>query len=131
MQTIKRFVVTVLIALLTVPSALAQNPSQQMSQTGASQTGTGQIAAQDVLIIIQQEKVRFTAQKAVQEMRLQIFDQTGELVFDSGPIPEPELNWPLQNGNGEKIKSGLYAYTLSVKEAGAESARERRGLSRL
>lgn len=116
MQTIKRFITTVLIALLIVPGTLAQNPPP-----------AGQSPAPDVLIIIQQEKVRFTSQKAVQEMRLQIVDQTGELVYDSGPITEPELNWPLQNGNGEAIKSGLYNYTLSVKEAGAETARVRRG----
>ena len=113
MKTIKRYITTLLIALLIVPGALAQNPVQT--------------AAQDVLIIIQQEKVRFTAQKAVQEMRLQIFSQTGELIYDSGPIAEPELNWTLQDGNGGTIKSGLYAYTLSVKEAGAETARVRRG----
>jgi hypothetical protein len=118
MQTIKRYLVTVLIALLTVPGTLAQNPAQTQAQPPASQ---------DVTIIIQQEKVRFTAQKAVEEMRLQIFDQTGQLVYDSGPIAEPELNWPLQDGNGGLIKSGLYAYTLSVKEAGAETSRVRRG----
>lgn len=114
MKTIKRYITTLLIALLLVPATLARNPLQDPAQ-------------QDVLIIIQQEKVRFTAQKAVQEMRLQIFSQTGELVYDSGPIAEPELNWPLRDGNGGTIKSGLYAYTLSVKEAGAETARVRRG----
>jgi hypothetical protein len=79
------------------------------------------------MIIIQQEKVRFTAQKAVSEMQLQIFDQTGEMVYDSGAVTEQEINWALQTASGEAIKSGLYAYTLSIKEAGAESARVRRG----
>ncbi|HMX29894.1 MAG TPA: hypothetical protein PKC13_30190, partial [Blastocatellia bacterium] len=118
MQTIKRYITTLLIALLTVPGTLAQTP-QPATQQEAKQ--------QDVTIIIQQEKVRFTAQKAVAEMRLQIFDQSGQLVYDSGPLAEGELNWALQDGNGGAIKSGLYAYTLSVKEAGAEAARVRRG----
>jgi hypothetical protein len=60
-------------------------------------------------------------------MRLQIFDQTGEMIYDSGSISGPELDWPLRNANGEAVKSGLYAYTLSIKEAGAETARARRG----
>jgi len=114
-----RFIIVLFVALMAGLSALAQEP--------ASQAGADVQISQDVLIIIQQEKVRFTAQRAVQEMRLQITDQNGELVYDSGPVPEPELNWPLQNGNGGRIKSGLYAYTLSVKEAGAETARVRRG----
>ncbi|HKX29957.1 MAG TPA: hypothetical protein VJ302_19865 [Blastocatellia bacterium] len=83
--------------------------------------------AQDVLIIIQQEKVRFTAQQAVQELQLQIFDQTGQLIYDSGAVAGPELTWNLQQGNGEVVKSGLYAYRLSLKENGPESVRVRQG----
>ena len=113
MQTIKRYITALLIALLISPVVPAQTP-----QDGKQQ---------DVTIIIQQEKVRFAAQKAVAEMRLQIFDQTGQLVYDSGPLAEGELSWALQDGNGGALKSGLYAYTLSVKEAGAENARVRRG----
>ena len=48
------------------------------------------------MIIIRQDKVHFTVQKAVQEVRLQVFDQPGSPVYDSGVITEPELNWPLQ-----------------------------------
>lgn len=84
-------------------------------------------AASDITIIIQQEQVRFTALKAFAEMRLQVFDQTGDLVYDSGSITEPEINWPLQNVNGQKLKNGLYAYTLSMKEPDSETARVRRG----
>lgn len=83
--------------------------------------------AQDVLVIIQQEKVRFTAQKAGAEMQLQIFDQAGKLVYDSGAVTEPELTWALRQADGETVKSGLYAYTLSVKDAGAETGKVRRG----
>lgn len=85
--------------------------------------------AQDVLIIIQQEQVRFTARKAVEEMRLQVFDQAGQLVYDSGPSTGSELTWILRQANGEAVKSGLYAYTLSIKEIGREAGAEttRRG----
>jgi hypothetical protein len=60
-------------------------------------------------------------------MQLQIFDQAGQLVYDSGAVTEAELTWALRPADGEAVKSGLYAYTLSVKEAGAEAARVRRG----
>lgn len=104
---------------LGLPAALAQ------SSATAAPTAT------DVTIIIQQEKVRFTARAAVAEMRLQVFDQAGEVVYDSGPVAESTLDWPLQNGNGQTLKSGLYAYSLAIREAGkepgAEPSRPRRG----
>lgn len=86
-----------------------------------------QAARQDVLIIIRQEQVRFTAQKAVAEMQLQVFDQTGQTVYDSGVVNAAELTWVLRQTNGEAVKSGLYAYALSIKEAGAETTQVRRG----
>src|SRR5262245_3415402 len=77
--------------------------------------------------MIKQEQLGFTAQRAVEEMRLQIFDQAGQLVYDSGAATGPELTWVLRQADGEAVKSGLYAYTLSVKEAGAAEAWLRRG----
>jgi len=118
MRTTRRFLAIFICALLCVPAASAQEAQRDAQSTTISQ---------EVLIIIQPQQVRFTVQKAVQEVRLQVFDQTGKLVYDSGAVTEPELNWPLQTGNGEAAKSGLYAYTLSIKEAGAETAQVRRG----
>src|SRR5262245_9812051 len=116
---IKHIVVMLLCALLSAPAMQAQNP-QRNGQAD-------QPISQDVLIIIQQQQVRFTAQRAVEQMQLQVFNQTGELIFDSGLVKVNEINWPFQNANGEAVKSGLYAYTLSIKEAGTETARVRRG----
>lgn len=119
MWSIKQFLVMALCALLCVPSVLAQDPQP------VAKGSTG--AAQDMTIIIQQQQVRFIAQKAGEEMRLQVFDQSGELVFDSGTVAATEVTWPLQAANGEMLKSGLYAYTLSMQEASSAEARLRRG----
>lgn len=119
MRKTKHFIVMLLCALLSAPATLAQNPQ------GNGQADNG--VSQDVLIIIQQQQVRFTARSAVEWMQLQVFNQSGEAVFDSSPVAASEINWPFQNANGESIKSGLYAYTLSIKESGAETARVRRG----
>lgn len=102
--------------LLCAPIVLAQDAQQPSTK-----------ASSDVTIIIQQNKVRFAAQRAVSEMRLQVFDQAGESVYDSGSVTEPEINWPLEHGNGQTLPSGLYAYTLTLKELGAEKASVRRG----
>ncbi|MDQ3011392.1 MAG: hypothetical protein M3X11_11895 [Acidobacteriota bacterium] len=121
MRSVKQLLAMLICVLLCLPAMQAQDAQQPSAK-----------ASSDVTIIIQQEQVRFAAQRAVAEMRLQIFDHAGELVYDSGSVTEPELNWPLQNGNGEALRSGLYAYALSIKEIGKElgaavTARVRRG----
>jgi hypothetical protein len=107
--------------------------SALQAQNAPSQEPTSN-AASDVTIIIQQRQVRFIARAGAPEMRLQVSDQSGEVIYDSGPVAAPEINWSLQNGNGESLKSGLYAYALSIKESGKEvdqapgaAARVRRG----
>jgi hypothetical protein len=122
MKTIKNVIAILFVASLCMPLTKAQPSSDKRQE---AQT-TNKIA-QDVLIIIQQEQVRFTTQKAVEEMRLQIFDQAGQPVYDSGAVTGQELTWVLRQAGGEAVKSGLYAYTLSVKEAGAAEPRLRRG----
>src|SRR5262245_13575468 len=104
-----------LLTLSLTPAVRAQSPAAQPA------------AEQDVTIIIQRQQVRFTTRSAIAEMQLKVFDQAGEMVFDSGAVAEPELNWPLQDANSNPIKSGMYSYQLSIKEAGAETARLRRG----
>ena len=122
MKTLKRTLAVLLLAGLCVPLAHAQQGPDRQQDTQTANT-----IAQDVLVIIQQEKVRFTAQKAGAEMQLQVFDQAGKLVYDSGTVTEPELTWALRQAGGETVKSGLYAYTLSIKEAGSQTASVRRG----
>src|SRR5262249_21776647 len=116
MSTTERFIAMSLCMLLCAPMTLARSAQGQQQDAKATNP-----TSQDVMIIIQEDKVRFTIQKAVEEARLQVSDQTGELVYDSGVITEPELNWPLQNANGEPVKSGLYGYTLTIKAAGDET----------
>ncbi|MGH9832341.1 MAG: hypothetical protein ACREBD_10420 [Blastocatellia bacterium] len=119
MDFTKRLIAILLCALLSAPALLAQDKK--------AESQTNNTIAQDVTIIIQQQQVRFTARSAVEQMQLQVFNQSGELAFDSGLVTAYEINWPFQYANGEAIKSGLYAYTLSIKEAGAETAHVRRG----
>src|SRR5215813_11652480 len=122
MRTTKHFITMLFCLLLCAPLALARQAQDKQSETQSANP-----ISQDVMIIIQQEKVRFTAQKAVQEMRLQILDQSGAVVYDSGPVAEPALNWPLQDASGVQVKSGLYAYTLTIQEDGAGATSVRRG----
>jgi hypothetical protein len=111
---------TFLLCLLLFFADIPAHGAPQDTQARAAVTT-------DVTIIIEQEKVLLTARQAVEYLQLQILDAAGEVVFDSGPIQGNEIAWPFQNGAGEAVKSGLYAYRLTVKEAGKESAQTRRG----
>lgn len=122
MKTLKRSIIMLLFISLCISLNRAQAApyGQQKAQASSS-------VAQDVSIIIEQEQVRFTAQKALAAMQLQIFDHAEQLVYDSGAVTEAELKWVVRQAGGETVRSGLYAYRLSVKEAGEETARVRRG----
>src|SRR5262249_6464773 len=117
----KRFTIALLIALLASLVAQAQNLTAPAR--GGQNTPP---AVENVQIIIQSQQVRIAARSSV-EMQLQIFDQAGALVYDSGLLSGSELTWALQNANGEPVSSGLYAYMLSVKEANAETPALQRG----
>jgi hypothetical protein len=122
MSLTRRLIAILLSALLCAPSTLALH-----REGGAQANSAITPIVEDVTIVIQQQGVRFTGRPTVEAMQLQVFNQLGELVFDSGQVFAAELNWPFESGNGEPLKSGLYAYRLSIKETGMEKARERRG----
>lgn len=122
MKALTRFIALLLSIMLGAALIQAQTVSDKQLDAPAANT-----IAQDVLIIIQQEQVRFTSRSPGAEMQLRIFDQAGQLIHDSGTVTAAELIWVLRQANGEAVKSGLYAYTLAVKEAGATDARLRRG----
>ncbi|MCI0390105.1 MAG: DUF4157 domain-containing protein [Acidobacteria bacterium] len=115
MSSAKQFLAILVCLLLSLPPVFAQDP-QSPAKVG-----------QKLTVIIERQQVLFTAQSDIEQLQLQIFNQTGELVFDSGQVTVNQLIWPFQNVYGETIKSGLYAYALSVKETGVTEARVRRG----
>jgi hypothetical protein len=92
-----------------------------------AQTHTQTVKSPEITIIIQPQQVRFTAAGEAQEWRLEIRNQAGEMIFDSGFASDSEIVWPLQNADGQAVASGLYAYTLTIKESRKEAAQTRRG----
>src|SRR5262249_16726933 len=108
-----------LVCLLLYATVVAQ---ERQSATTSRDTNS-----REVTIIIQQQQLRFTAPSSAQEVRLEVFNQAGEVVYDSGLVSGPELSWALQNTSGEAVPSGLYAYALTLKEANPETPALRRG----
>jgi hypothetical protein len=110
-------VLSLLLISLSLPLTLAQTPAQHDTRTPPP----------GVNIIINSKLVRFAAQAEFSEWRLEVLNQRGESVFDSGLVSSPTLDWPLYNQQGEAVESGLYAYTLTLKIPNSDSPRAQRG----
>src|SRR5215468_3589999 len=115
----KRSIAILLGALFCASFAQAQDNKPETQSDHAN--------AREVTIIIQQQQLRFIPPASSQEFRLEVFNKAGESVYDSGLITGQELSWNLHNTSCEAVPSGLYAYTLTVKEASAETPALRRG----
>ncbi|HKQ78060.1 MAG TPA: hypothetical protein VJ810_30460 [Blastocatellia bacterium] len=114
--TIRRFFAIIILIL-----SLAIGGS---AQTAATQIVT---SSPEVTITLHHQHLRFTAPSAMREMRLEIHNQSGKLIYDSGSVAGAELQWALQNSSGGAIPTGLYSYTLTLKKLTAETPRQQRG----
>jgi hypothetical protein len=81
----------------------------------------------EINIIINQKAVKFAAPTELSEWRLEVMDQKGELIFDSGVVSGQALEWPLRNQRGDALESGLYAYSLTTKDTSGDAVRTQRG----
>jgi hypothetical protein len=81
----------------------------------------------EVTVTVFHDLVRFAAPGEVQEMRVEVFSATGEKIFDSTLVAGQIQDWPLQNMQGKAVDSGLYAYTVTVKDQAGSLKQMQRG----
>jgi len=117
MFTKRQWYLSILFIVLAWSSAVAQNQTTTSTQTYAP----------DFNIMINRKSVRFTSQTQVLEWRVEVYSQTGELVFASGQQSNSELEWPLLDQKDKPVESGLYAYTLTIKNQTGEGNYVQRG----
>src|SRR6266705_2888409 len=100
------FRITVAVFLLfAVHAATGQDLTKQVTLPAPAPVITGTALA---------ERLRFTAPSTVVQMQLQIYADSGQLLFDvtsKGNV----LDWTLQNGSGEHLVPGLYLCVVTVK----------------
>src|SRR5215470_15392539 len=118
MNSTKQILVVLIYLSLYVPVMAQESQSARPSRDTSSR---------EVTIIIHQQQLRFSAPASTQEMRLEVFNKAGESVYDSGFVAGAELSWALRNAGGGDIPGGLYAYTLTIKDANSETPATRRG----
>ena len=65
-------------------------------------------------ITLGEQRVKFMPTRSFQEMRLEVLNQVGEIVFSHTTV-EAEFDWNLRSGNGDALAPGLYTYRLALK----------------
>jgi len=93
--------------------------------TGLAQNS--QPASQIATLAVQSRQLRFGSRRPVEYLRLQVHDQAGSLIHDSGIIPNSDIVWSLKDGHGNALQGGLYDWKLTVKEPSEASPRVKRG----
>ncbi|HZS05450.1 MAG TPA: hypothetical protein VFD58_11490 [Blastocatellia bacterium] len=114
----RHFLLTLLFTALFLTTAPAQDPAAAGQQRHVPRTS----------IFIEHNLVRFTTPGVEpQQWRVEVFGQAGESVFDSDWVFAAALEWPLLDQAGQAVGSGLYAYTLTIKDSAGETTRTQRG----
>jgi hypothetical protein len=108
-------------SLLFVSLAWGAAAAQGQTATTAQRPGP------EFNIIINRQSVRFASPTQAREWQIEVYNQTGELVFASGNLLSAELDWPLLDQSGKPVESGLYAYTLTLKDQTDGSRHVQRG----
>ncbi len=62
------------------------------------------------------DAVRFSAQGSVKELRVEIISLAGQKIFDSGAVNGVALDWKMLNMQGQPVASGVYLYTVTMKD---------------
>ena len=74
MSSLKTFLSIATCALLCISSSVARTLQQETRQVPAT--------SKSITIIVEEQNVRFALPSVAQEVRLEVFSQTGELIYD-------------------------------------------------
>ena len=70
------------------------------------------------------DRVHISAVGEVFEMRIEVSDESGDVVFQSGAVTGSALDWKMQDAQGERIAPGTYLVTVTFRN-GAGKLRRR------
>ena len=62
-------------------------------------------------------RVHIAAQGDISEMRIDVADEQGEVVFQSGAISGQTLDWKMTDAQGERVAAGIYLVTVTFRTA--------------
>ena len=70
-----------------------------------------------ISITAEADKVHVAAQGDVTELRLEVLDDAGDVVFESGAISGNQLDWNMKDAQGERVAAGTYLATVTFRTA--------------
>jgi len=63
------------------------------------------------------DRVQISAQGEVQELRLEVINPAGEVIFDSGPVSASAVEWPMRDSQGARVADGVYLCAISYRNS--------------
>jgi hypothetical protein len=97
------------------------------SAAAFAQSATFQTPAPKANLIIERQAVRFDLQGAARSWQLEVFNQSGDLIFGSGVVNQATIEWALTDQQEKPLADGLYAYTLKFWNENNEAMAIQRG----
>jgi hypothetical protein len=64
--------------------------------------------------------VHVAAEGDLAELRMDVADESGEVVFQSGPAPVQSLEWDMRDARGERVAPGAYLVTVTYRTPGGK-----------
>jgi hypothetical protein len=107
MTTIKRITFALFVTLLLLaPSARAQTP-----------------AVSTVNVTPGEQKVRVSSVGDVLDMHVAVSDESGDVVFESGPVAGDGLDWEMRDPQGRRVPPGTYNLTVTYRTSSGKVKR--------
>ena len=100
MISLRRFATSLALAALLSLAARAQTPR-----------------ISTVNITPEADRVRVSAVGEVSELRFEVLDESGAVVFESGVMTGDTLDWNMRDSQGDRVAPGTYVVTASYRTA--------------
>ncbi len=69
------------------------------------------------------DKVRIAAVGDVLDMRVAVSDESGDVVFESGPVTGDHLDWAMSDPQGQRMPAGSYTLTVTYRTSNGKLKR--------
>ncbi|MEO8435633.1 MAG: hypothetical protein ABI596_12115, partial [Pyrinomonadaceae bacterium] len=110
MFTIKRFICSSLFAFVLAGTAWAQENPAPVEKLREPIPAAPLVTATASI-----KRVRFVSPGSVVQLRLEVYNEAGQKLFDTELHGGNVLDWHLQDGAGERLAAGAYACVLTIK----------------
>ena len=110
MFTLKRFVGSSLCVLVLAGTAFAQENRAPINNSQEPVLSAPLVTATSTA-----RRVRFVSPGTVVQLRLEVYNEAGQKLFDTELHGGNVLDWHLQDGAGQDLQAGSYACVLTIK----------------